>query len=134
MGNYDDIINKTRPISKKHSPMPLENRAAQFMPFAALTGYDEEVSEAGRFTTSKIELTEEQKSEINEKLMEILALIESGSDSYVVITYFVPDALKDGGHYITIPVHIIKIDTFNKNLVLEDKSVILIDDILAIEK
>ncbi|WP_242876657.1 YolD-like family protein [Butyrivibrio sp. ob235] len=113
--------------------MPLQNRAAQFMPFAALVGYDDEVSEAGRFTREKIELTEEKQSELNEKLTEMINSHEPGDTLSATVTYFVPDGLKDGGEYVTKQVNIGKIDTFKRCLVLDDKSVILIEDIISIE-
>lgn len=133
MDKYADIINHEKPVSKKHPPMPLQNRAAQFMPFAALVGYDDEVSEAGRFTRERIELTEEKQSELNEKLTEMINSHEPGDTLSATVTYFVPDELKEGGEYATKQVNIIKIDTFKKCLVLEDKSIILIEDIISIE-
>lgn len=133
MGKYDDIINLTRPISKNHTPMPLENRAAQFMPFAALTGYDDEVSEAGRFVVEKAELTEEKKEEINKKLLEIMDSLNNDAEVRTILTYFVPDLLKTGGEYVTRSVLITKIDTDRRCLILNDKSIIHIDDIAAIE-
>ncbi|SEL21211.1 MULTISPECIES: hypothetical protein [unclassified Butyrivibrio] len=133
MDKYAEIINHEKPISKKHPPMPLQNRAAQFMPFAALVGYDDEVSEAGRFTREKIELTEEKQSELNEKLTEMINSHEPGDTLSATVTYFVPDGLKDGGEYVTKQVNIGKIDTFKRCLVLDDKSVILIEDIISIE-
>ena len=128
MGKYDDIINAERPISKNHSPMALENRAAQFMPFAALTGYDDAVEETGRLTADKIELTEERIRELDEKLSELGAKLQNGSVK-MFVTYFVPDLYKSGGEYVTSEVTVRKIDSYKKCLILADKSEIFIHDI-----
>jgi hypothetical protein len=133
MGKYDDIINLNRPVSTRHRPMPVENRAAQFMPFAALTGYDDEVSEAGRYTLDRIELSEDKKAEINERLLEIQEALLPHSAQSAVITYFVPDKNKNGGEYITDQVLIAKIVPQKKCLILDEKTEIKIEDILAIE-
>lgn len=132
MSKYDDIIDRERPISKKHTPMPIENRAAQFMPFAALTGYDDAVEETSRLTTAKIELSEEKKAELDLSIAEINTYI--GEQPKVQITYFVPDETKAGGAYVTITASIRKVDSVARVLVLQDKSTISIDDVLSIEK
>ena len=131
MNKYDDIINMERPISKKHAPMPLENRAAQFMPFAALTGYDDAVEETARLTSSKIELSEEKKAELDLALAAINTRI--AEKPCAQITYFVPDETKAGGAYVTITSNIRKADPVARVLVLQDKSTISIDDILSID-
>ncbi|WP_026495774.1 hypothetical protein [Butyrivibrio sp. WCD3002] len=128
MGKYDDIINLERPISKNHRPMALENRAAQFMPFAALTGYDDAVEETGRLTADKIELTEERIRELDEKLSELGAKLQNGPVK-MFVTYFVPDLYKSGGEYVTSEVTVRKIDSYKKCLILTDKSEIFIHDI-----
>lgn len=128
MGKYDDIINMERPISKNHRPMDLGNRAAQFMPFAALTGYDDAVEETGRLTTEKIDLTEERIRELDEKISEVAAHIKDGPVK-MLVTYFVPDLYKSGGEYVTKEVTIRKIDSYKKSLVLADKTEIFIHDI-----
>lgn len=131
MNKYDDIINMERPISKKHAPMPIENRAAQFMPFAALTGYDDAVEETARLTTAKIELSEEKKAELDLVISNINSRINE--HPYVRITYFVPDETKAGGAYVTVSANIRKVDPVARVLVLQDKSTISIDDVLSIE-
>ncbi len=131
MSKYDDIINMERPISKKHAPMPLENRAAQFAPFAALTGYDDAVEETSRLTTAKIELTEEKKAELDLAISSLNAHISEHPRAQ--ITYYVPDKTKSGGAYVTISSGIRKVDPVARTLILEDKSTISIDDILSIE-
>ncbi len=131
MNKYDDIINMKRPISKKHSPMPLENRAAQFAPFAALTGYDDAVEETARITDRKIELSEEEKSTLDDVLLNIERL--SGTDPKVRITFFVPDEVKEGGEYVTSDFTVKNIDTVFRRIVLKDKSTISIDNVFSLE-
>lgn len=128
MSNYDDIINLKRPISKKHKPMSLYNRAAQFAPFAALTGYDDVIDETGRLTDEMLQLDEYQKSDINNQL---LYLIEN-KDVVASYTYFIKDKYKKGGSYITVVGNIKKVDLDNHKIVLEDKTVVNIEDIVAI--
>lgn len=128
---YKDMIYMDRPISKKHTPMPLENRAAQFAPFAALTGYDDAVSETSRLTVNKIELSEEKKAELDLTLSNLNSVITTRPKAS--ITYFVPDTLKSGGDYVTISANIRKIDTVSRTIILMDRSVIAIDDIISIE-
>lgn len=131
MSKYDDIINLSRPISKKRVPMSIENRAAQFAPFSALTGYNEAVRETARITDSKKILSEGIKEIINEKLNYIKNNLKSIGE--VNITYFVKDKNKSGGKYITITNLIKKID-INKQLVyMSDGCIISFDDISNIE-
>lgn len=129
-GKYDDIIHMERPVSRHHLPMPLENRAAQFAPFAALTGYDDAVDEAARITGRKIELSEEMKSELDMKLLEISSHIAEKPE--VSVTYFVPDLLKDGGKYETITGIVHKINMIERKILLENIGAISIDDILEL--
>ena len=129
-GKYDDIIHMERPVSRHHVPMPLENRAAQFAPFAALTGYDDAVDEAARITGSRIELSEEMKGELDMKLSEIASHIAEHPE--VSVTYFVPDLLKDGGEYVTVTGAVRKINLTERQIVLENIGAISIDDVLEL--
>ena len=129
-GKYDDIIHVERPVSRHHVPMPLENRAAQFAPFAALTGYDDAVDEAARITGSRIELSEEMKGELDMKLSEIASHIAEHPE--VSVTYFVPDLLKDGGEYVTVTGAVRKINLTERQIVLENIGAISIDDVLEL--
>lgn len=132
MGKYDDIINMQHHISKRHPQMSLEARSAQFAPFAALTGYEDAVSETGRLTTNKIDLSEDEKANLDQKLQILKEhILEEPS---VFITYFIPDIFKEGGSYITVNCNLKRIDNINRVLVLSDKSTINFDDILEIEK
>ena len=96
---YDDIINLPHPTSKKHPRMSLYARAAQFSPFAALTGHEAAIKETVRQTDAKQVLSEEVIAELNKRLYLIAETI--GTQQMVEITYFVPDTKKDGGAYIT---------------------------------
>lgn len=128
---YEDIINQKRPISKKHPPMPLEERAAQFAPFAALTGYEETITETAREVDKRIELDEEAQNTINRKIQELKQQIVT--KPIVSITYFQKDLRKEGGEYITVTEKIRKIDDYKKIIVLENKTEIPIREILDID-
>lgn len=127
MSKYDDIINLKRPASRR-MPMSITNRAAQFAPFSALTGYDEAIKETSRITSEKHELSDGKIEIINNKLNEI----KNSGIKRVKITYFVKDKSKSGGEYITEEVDIKKIDIYNEKLVCLKLS-ISFDDILEID-
>ena len=128
---YNDILNMQYPNPEIEKDFPDEIlRAAQFAPFAALTGFDEEVEETARITDSKVELDEYQKAELNDKL---LFLNNSEGDEEVSITYFVPDKKKSGGAYVIKKGIVIKVREYEKDIVMYDGTEIPIDDIIAIE-
>ena len=128
---YNDILNMPYPNTEIEKDFPDKIlRAAQFAPFAALTGFDEEVEETARITDSKVELDEYQKAELNDKL---LFLINSEDDEEVSITYFVPDKKKSGGAYVIKKGIVIKVREYEKDVVMYDGTEIRIDDIIAIE-
>ena len=108
MNKYQDILYLARPVSKVHQPMSKSNRAAQFSPFAALTGYEDAVQETARLTTDKITLSEDQIQIINSVLNEISQYLPHSP--YVQITYFEPDKRKQGGSYQQVSGTIKKID------------------------
>ena len=110
--------------------MSLENRAAQFSPFAALTGHNEAIKETERLTDQKIELEEDAITDINRTLMWIRDNIKSKPE--VVVTYFVPDYKKSGGKYITATVNIVRIDETDNAIVTEDGTKIAVHNILDI--
>ena len=99
MRNYEDIRNHERYQLKHHTPMSLESRAAQFAPFAALVGYDEEIGEAARLTDGREELSEDAVDALNQAFQKLLEHEEERP--LVTVTYFQPDAKKDGGRYVT---------------------------------
>lgn len=115
--NYEDIINLPRHVSPIHAPMPLSDRAAQFAPFAALTGYGEVIKETARQTDRKPELTEEEKQELDYKLQ--IAVSLPGEKPTVTITYFVPDKKKAGGTCHRVQGRIRKADTDRGKLIMD---------------
>ena len=131
MGKYDDIINHPHHQSTTRKHMSQRDRAAQFAPFAALTGYDDSVREAARWTDEKIELGETQIETVNVRLN---FLAEHSSESpFVVVTYFKPDDKKTGGSYLTAEGQVKKIDEYERGIVFTDKRMIRFEDILDIQ-
>lgn len=130
MQRYDDIIHLPHHQSGTRPHMSLHDRAAQFSPFAALTGYDAAVEEAARLTEQKLELSEEEKAAIGAKLTGIKEHIKERPE--VTVTYFVPDERKAGGTYVTVTGIVRRIDDFERVVIMQDRSRIRIDDIAAI--
>ena len=128
--NYEDIINLSHHISKKHRPMPREARAAQFAPFAALTGYESDVNEAARYTGKRRELGEYETERLNRRINEIRDGIHGNTE--VIITYFKPDEKKTGGEYLNIGGRVRKIDDYGRTLTLTSGALIPLDDISEI--
>lgn len=124
---YDDIINLENPTSKTHPRMSLYDRAAQFSPFAALTGHDAVIREAARVTEEKQELSEDALALLNEQLNTIRQ--NAGSGQTVTITYFIPDDKKSGGAYVTHTGTVKKIDEYEGAIIMADQTVIPIDQI-----
>ncbi len=120
--DYDDIINLPHYEPKHHPRMSMENRAAQFAPFAALTGYDAAIQESGRLTDQWIDKSEFGNEKLDRK-MEILLSVISQHPT-VTIEYFQPDLHKDGGSYLTYTGHIKKIDEYEKNIIMADGKII----------
>ncbi len=131
MSKYDDILYLPHHQSKVHPHMPREDRAAQFAPFAALTGYDDQIRETARLTDSRIELEENSKERLNGIMQYIQRHLEDQPQA--VITYFVEDERKEGGRYITEHVQIRKIDLLQRRIITADKETIPMDDILDIQ-
>lgn len=127
---YDDIINLEHYVSKKYKPMSREARAAQFAPFAALTGHEAALRETERITENKKIIDENFKSILDEKMVIIQNKIKS--EPLVSITYFVQDNKKTGGKYMTITDYIKKIDTYERLIVLKNKAKIRFQDIIDI--
>lgn len=128
---YDDIINLPRHISKKRPPMAIKDRAAQFSPFAALTGHDAAVKETARLTENKVELDQYMKEALNHKLQILMENLEG--KPRIRITYFKSDEKKDGGKYIEVIARVKKIDEYEKVIFMMDSTVISIDKIIKIE-
>lgn len=126
-GPYDDMLHGRRPVSQKHPPMSRADRAAQFSPFAALTGYEAAVKETARLTQGKIELSDEEKESIDRVLQALYANLQDQPP--VIVTYFLPDQKKDGGAYVTVTGALKRIDLLERRLIFTDGTLIPIDDI-----
>lgn len=127
MGPYDSIIGLPHPTSDRHPRMPMSSRAAQFSPFAALVGHEAAIAETARLTERKIELTEEEKEVLDQKLR---LLLETGAEG--MFTWFLPDAKKEGGAYVTTAGRIKRFDQLEGRIILSDGTVIPIEDVLEI--
>lgn len=131
MSKYDDIIHMPRHVSPTRAPMPMASRAAQFAPFAALTGHDAAIRETARLTHDKTELSDDEHKTLSE-MMGIL-MSHAAERPAVTFTVYEPDARKSGGRYIRISGIIKKIDEYDRTVILENDTIIKMDDILAIE-
>jgi len=131
MPDYDDIINLPHHVSTKRPQMSMLDRAAQFSPFAALTGYDAAIKETGRLTDEKIEMDEESLNMLN---MKFQLLVEALDDEHEVsFTYFKPDETKAGGAYVTATGIVKKIDYYGRFITMKDGTKIPMDDVSSIE-
>lgn len=134
MGRYDDIIDLPYKKSKRHAHMSMHDRAAQFAPFAALTGYGEAVEETARFTEAKIELAEDRIAEINEVLTKLKKTLDKPLGKVEVeLDFFVQDKLKQGGKYLLYKGTVDKLDEHEKRLRLDTGIWINIEDIFDIK-
>lgn len=131
MGKYDDLLYMPHPVSKKHPQMPILDRAAQFAPFAALTGHSAAIKETARLTDSKIELDEDTRMQLDMKQQILLEMIAKQPE--IIVTYFKKDARKSGGSYLTVTGNLKKIDSYTHEFVMNNNRRIPIDDIIAIE-
>ena len=128
---YDEILSLPHHVSKTRPQMPMSDRAAQFAPFAALTGYDSAIKETGRLTDEKIEMDEEALNILN---MKFQILVDSLDDEpEVTFTYFKPDERKAGGAYIEVTGTVKKVDDFERLIVMQNGTKMPMDDILNIE-
>ena len=123
---YADIIDREHPISVKHPPMSRLNRAAQFAPFAALTGYDDLIRESERETDARTELDESSIEELNRKLVWLLRQDDPPEASF---TFFVPDSKKAGGAYEAVTGKLLRYDQFSRSITLDSGETLFIDDI-----
>ncbi len=125
-----ELLEMERPVSARHAPMRRCDRAAQFAPFAALSGFDETVQEAGRLTQAQIELAENEREALNDALVRLAACLPEQPE--VRLTYFQPDAKKSGGTYRTILTRVRRLDANAQVLVLTDGTRIPFDALLSI--
>lgn len=128
---YGDIINLPHHVSANHPQMLLQDRAAQFSPFAALTGHEAAINEAARLTENRLELNEDRREILNRQLQLIKEHLNENPS--VTFSYFKPDSRKSGGSYTTISGTIKKIDEYESRIILDDDTVIYIDEIIALE-
>ena len=128
---YDEIINLPHHVSKTRPQMPMSDRAAQFAPFAALTGYDSAIKETGRLTAERIELDEEALTALDRKYQLLMDALNEEPE--IEITYFKPDERKSGGEYVTATGAVKKIDDFERRITMQDGVKILMDDVLSID-
>ena len=126
---YKDIIHLLHHVSQNHPQMPLRDRAAQFAPFAALPGYESAVGETARLTSERRELDPQKAEELNRRLTERAARLPDHPE--VTVEYFVPDERKSGGAYVTVTGRVRHISVPEKVLVMEDGSVIPMEDIVS---
>ncbi len=131
MGDYTDIIHLSHPEPKNHPRMPMEARAAQFAPFAALTGYDAVISETARLTDRQEVLDEEQQQHLNRQFLLLLEHI--AEHPTVTITYFVADEKKAGGSYQSVTGHVKRYDDYLQLLIMSDGRQIPLHDIIEIK-
>ena len=130
-GKYDDIIHLPHHVSQTHPQMPMCDRAAQFSPFAALTGYGAVIRETGRLTETRPELDEDAKSELDRRIALLSALLENRP--LVTVTYFQPDARKEGGACLTITRVVQKFDEYHRVLVMEGGLQVPISDLISLD-
>ena len=129
--DYDDIINLPHHVSTRHPQMSMYDRAAQFSPFAALTGHDAAIKETERLTEDWVELDEDSKELLDEKLQVIREHLDEKPE--VTFTYFEPDERKQGGAYRTITGKVKKIDEYEHRILLDDGTVLIMEHLFSIE-
>lgn len=128
---YNDIINLPHHVSATRPRMSMSDRAAQFSPFAALTGYDAAIKETGRLTDRRIELSEDERVVLDRKQQILINKLSAKPE--ISVTYFVPDKRKDGGSYTTVTGKVKKVDDYLRLLILQNGTRIPLDDIVDLE-
>lgn len=128
---YDEIMGLPHHVSRTRPQMPMSDRAAQFAPFAALTGYDSAIKETGRLTDEKIELDEEALTTLDMKYQFLMDALDDEPE--VTITYFQPDERKAGGKYVSATGTVKKVDDFERRITMRDGAKIPMDDVLSID-
>ena len=124
---YDEIMGLPHHVSKTRPQMPMSDRAAQFAPFAALTGYDSAIKETGRLTDERIALDEEALTALDRKYQLLMDTLDDAPE--VTIIYFQPDAQKAGGQYVSATGTVKKVDTFGRRILLQDGTRIPLDSV-----
>ena len=129
--DYSDIINLPHHVSRNHPQMPMMARAAQFAPFAALSGYDAVIHETARLTDRQVELEEYDNERLNRKFADLMSILDNHPE--ITVSYFQPDERKAGGSYISVSGTVKKIDTYEQLLWMDDGTKISIADIMDID-
>ena len=129
--DYSDIINLPHHVSHNHPQMPMMARAAQFAPFAALTGYDAVIHETARLTDKQVELEDYDNERLNRIFSEIMDSLEE--HPVVTVSYFKPDEHKAGGAYVTVTGQLKKVDTYEQLMVMENGTAIPIGNIMDLQ-
>lgn len=132
---YDDMIYLPHHVSARHPQMPLLDRAAQFSPFAALTGHDEAIRETARLTDCFAELDEEQKERLDKRLQMLLSKTEEKPcpEPEIKAIYFEPDARKNGGEYVSFCGKVKKVDKYNHQLLFTDGTILPVENLFSLE-
>ena len=129
--NYDNIIHLPHPVSARHPQMPLTDRAAQFSPFAALTGHDAAIRETARLTDAYVELEEGQREQLDQQLQRIRENL--AQEPEIQVTYFLPDEKKSGGAYVTFCGRVKKIEEYGHRILFADETAIPMEYIISME-
>lgn len=129
MANYDDIINLPHHVSATRRPMSMEGRASQFSSFAALHGHDEAIGETARLTSSRIELSADEQRGLSERM----SILVASAPVNVTVTYFVADDRKQGGVYRRVSGNLVKIDSDDGAIVMDDRRRIPLADVVAVD-
>jgi hypothetical protein len=127
---YDDIIRLQRPDCGRRARMSLYDRAAQFSPFAALTGFDDAIAETGRQTQDRIELDRDALDRLDEQMQGLLEVLDSQPEAEVV--WFRYDERKAGGSYVTTTGHVKKVDTYLERMIFTDGRSIPLGEVLSV--
>jgi len=127
---YKDIFQMEHHTSSTHPRMSMESRAAQFSPFAALTGYEDVIDETARVTDEKSFLLEDARRDLDETFQALAEDIASRPE--VTVTYFRKDRRKKGGEYVTVTGHLKKIDEYSRTIILEEGTVVPMDDVYSL--
>lgn len=130
-GKYEDMLHLPHHVSAVHPPMPMSERAAQFSPFAALSGHGDAIRETARVTEERAELDEGEMERLNERLLFLKEHLSQGVSA--AVTYFQPDGKKAGGAYVTVTGRVKKIDDVQGYIVMEDQTKIWMGDLAEIE-
>ena len=129
--DYSDIINLPHHVSHNHPQMPMMARAAQFAPFAVLTGYDAVINETARLTDRQVELEEYDNERLNRMFAELMSILDNHPK--ITVSYFLPDERKAGGSYTTASGKVKKIDTYEHLLWMDDGTAIPIRSIMDLQ-